>query len=121
MVPGVHTGAGATRRLGRRRFLIDASAAASAAVALSYARWVPAQPARLTTTQVAAGLLAVIGPNATVLAADSSDGVVLVDGGDAAWSDSLLQTPSSCCSPMARIRRPQMFLASRRSWRLRES
>jgi glyoxylase-like metal-dependent hydrolase (beta-lactamase superfamily II) len=60
--------------------------------ALSYARPARAQPARLELAEVADGLTAVIGPNATVLAADSSDGVVLVDGGAAAWSDALLET-----------------------------
>ena len=76
----------------RRRFLQTASTAAGSAVALSYARFLGAQPPRLQTVPVADGMVAVIGPNATVLAADSSDGIVMVDGGDAAWSDALLQT-----------------------------
>jgi glyoxylase-like metal-dependent hydrolase (beta-lactamase superfamily II) len=37
-------------------------------------------------------MTAVIGPNATVLAADTADGVVMVDGGEATWSDALLRT-----------------------------
>ena len=61
-------------------------------MALSYARFLGAQPPRLQTVPVADGMVAVIGPNATVLAADSSDGIVMVDGGDAAWSEALLQT-----------------------------
>ena len=76
----------------RRRFLQTASAAASTAVALSYARFLGAQPARLQSVPVADGMVAVLGPNATVLAADSSDGIVMVDGGEAAWSEALLQT-----------------------------
>jgi glyoxylase-like metal-dependent hydrolase (beta-lactamase superfamily II) len=46
----------------------------------------------LTTTPLGEGLLAVVGPNATVLAADSADGLVLVDGGHAGWSSLLLST-----------------------------
>ena len=76
----------------RRRFLKHASALAGSAVALSYARFLSAQPAGLQAVPVADGMVAVIGPNATVLAADSSDGIVMVDGGDAAWSETLLQT-----------------------------
>jgi cyclase len=79
-------------RLGRRRFLLDASAAAGSAVALSYCGLLRAQPASLQTVAVANGMLAVMGPNATVLAVDSSDGIVMVDGGGAAWSGALLQT-----------------------------
>ena len=92
MVPGVYSGTGATaiRSLDRRRFLIDATTVASA-VALSCAR-LHAQPARLTTSPVVDGMIAVIGPNATVLAADSSDGLVMVDGGEATWSADLLET-----------------------------
>jgi glyoxylase-like metal-dependent hydrolase (beta-lactamase superfamily II) len=92
MVPGVISGAGATPHLCRRRFLLSASAAASSALALSCARFLGAQPARLATTAVADGMIAVVGPNATVLAADTSDGIVMVDGGDAAWSSSLRET-----------------------------
>jgi glyoxylase-like metal-dependent hydrolase (beta-lactamase superfamily II) len=35
---------------------------------------------------------AILGPDATVLAADSDDGVILVDGGSAAWAAELLDT-----------------------------
>jgi cyclase len=92
MVPGVNSGTGAAPRLDRRRFLVSALAAASTAVALSCARFLGAQPVRLTSVPVAEGMIAVVGPNATVLAADSSDGVVMIDGGDAAWSGALLET-----------------------------
>ena len=49
-------------------------------------------PQRLRAVPVADGMVAVIGPNGTVLAADSDDGVVMVDGGHASWADALLQT-----------------------------
>jgi glyoxylase-like metal-dependent hydrolase (beta-lactamase superfamily II) len=39
-------------------------------------------------------MTAVVGPNATVLVADTSDGIVMVDGGHADWSEALLQTVS---------------------------
>jgi cyclase len=61
-------------------------------VALSYSNYLRAQPASLQTVAVADGMFAVIGPNATVLAADSSDGIVMVDGGDSSWSVALLHT-----------------------------
>jgi glyoxylase-like metal-dependent hydrolase (beta-lactamase superfamily II) len=94
MVPGVpsESGATATRSLDRRRFLIEATTVASTVAALSCSRFLKAQAARLTVSPVADGMIAVIGPNATVLAADSRDGVVMVDGGDAAWSAELLET-----------------------------
>ena len=90
VLPGGMSARGATLRLGRRRFLLSASAAVSSAVALSYARFVRAQPVLLQTVPVADGVIAVLGPDATVLAADTADGVVMVDGGEAAWSDALL-------------------------------
>jgi glyoxylase-like metal-dependent hydrolase (beta-lactamase superfamily II) len=85
---GAMTGA----HLGRRRFLRDAAVAAGSLAALSYTRLTRAQPKPLQIVPVADGMIAVVGPNATVLAADSSEGIVLVDGGDAAWSEPLLQT-----------------------------
>src|SRR5262245_44960209 len=91
MVPGDFSGNCATPRVARRRFLGCASAVA-AAVAFSCTRLVRAQPAPLATMPVADGMTAVIGPNATVLAADTADGIVMVDGGEAAWSDALLRT-----------------------------
>ncbi len=94
MVPGVPSGTGAApiRSLGRRRFLIDATTVASSVAALSCTRFLHAQPARLTVSPIVDGIIAVVGPDATVLAADSRDGVVMVDGGAAAWSAELLET-----------------------------
>ena len=91
MVPGDFSGDCVTPRVARRRFLKDASAL-GAAVAFSGARFARAQPAPLATMPVADGMTAVIGPNATVLAADTADGIVMVDGGEASWSDALLRT-----------------------------
>jgi glyoxylase-like metal-dependent hydrolase (beta-lactamase superfamily II) len=66
-------------------------AAALAGAALLPARLV-AQGARLTTVPLSARMSAIVGPNATVLAADTNDGVVLIDGGHASWADALLST-----------------------------
>jgi cyclase len=90
MVPGGSSADSATPHHGRRRFLLSASAAVSSAVALSYAPFVRAQSASLEMVPVADGMIAVLGPEATVLAVDTADGVVMVDGGEAAWSDALL-------------------------------
>jgi hypothetical protein len=35
-------------------------------------------------------MLVVLGPNANVLCVDSNDGVILIDGGHAAWAEALL-------------------------------
>jgi cyclase len=50
-----------------------------------------AQAARLATVPLSPRMSAILGPDATVLVADSDDGVILVDGGHAAWADALLQ------------------------------
>ena len=76
----------------RRQFLLNATAAAGSTLALPYARLLQAQPAQLETVGLSDGMIAVIGPDATVLAADSNEGIILVDGGHAAWSDALLHT-----------------------------
>src|SRR5262245_52429493 len=89
MVPGDFSGDRVTPRVARRRFLVDASAVGAA---VAFSRLVRAQPAPLATMPVADGMTAVIGPNATVLAADTADGVVMIDGGEATWSDALLRT-----------------------------
>jgi glyoxylase-like metal-dependent hydrolase (beta-lactamase superfamily II) len=91
MVPGDSSGERGALRFGRRRFLGDAAALGSAA-ALACARFARAQPAPLEAVPVADGMVAVLGPNATVLAVDTADGIVMVDGGDATWSDALLDT-----------------------------
>ena len=69
-------------------------AAALAGATLLPAR-LAAQGARLETTALSPRMSAILGPDATVLATDSDDGVVLVDGGHASWADALLQTIAS--------------------------
>jgi cyclase len=49
-----------------------------------------AQTAALKTTQLNENISVVQGPNANVLVVNSSDGVIVVDSGDAAWSAELL-------------------------------
>ena len=66
-------------------------AAALAGAALLPAR-LAAQGAHLATVPLSPRMSAIVGPNATVLAADTNDGVVLVDGGHASWADALLST-----------------------------
>ena len=81
-----------TRNPTRRDLLRQAAAIAGAA--LLPAR-LAAQNAALVTVPLSPRMSAILGPNATVLAADSDDGVVLVDGGHASWADALLQTVES--------------------------
>jgi cyclase len=69
-------------------------AAALAGAALLPAR-LSAQGAQLATVQLSPRMSAISGPNATVLAADTNDGVVLVDGGHASWADALLSAVES--------------------------
>ncbi len=76
----------------RRRFLSNVSALAGSGLVVPYAPLLRAQPASLETVPLADGLIAVVGPNATVLAADSDEGVVMIDGGHASWSQALLST-----------------------------
>jgi glyoxylase-like metal-dependent hydrolase (beta-lactamase superfamily II) len=69
------------------------------AVALAGSTLIPtslmAQDAPLQTIRLSPRMSAIVGPNASVLAADSDDGVVLVDGGHASWADALLATVES--------------------------
>src|SRR5262245_52841730 len=65
--------------------------AALAGVALLPARLV-AQGDTLAFRPLSPRMAAIRGPGANVLAADTDEGVVLVDGGHASWSDALLQT-----------------------------
>lgn len=69
------------------------------AAALAGATLLPAplvaQSSSLTVVPLSPRTSAILGPNATVLAADTADGVVLVDGGHASWADALLETVAS--------------------------
>ena len=71
-----------------RRELLK-QAAALACTALVPVR-LAAQSAALGAVRLSPRMSAIFGPNANVLAADSGDGVVLVDGGAASWATSLL-------------------------------
>jgi len=72
----------------RRDLLRQAAALAGAALLRAP---LVAQTA-LTTTPLSQRMRVVAGPSGNVLAADTDDGVVLVDGGEASWADALLQT-----------------------------
>jgi glyoxylase-like metal-dependent hydrolase (beta-lactamase superfamily II) len=78
-----------TRYSTRRDLLRQAAALAGAALLPAP---LAAQGAALETARLSPRMSAIVGPNATVLAADSDDGVVLVDGGHASWAEALLQT-----------------------------
>ena len=81
-----------TRRtyLPTRRDLLR-HAAALAGAALLPAR-LAGQGAQLATVPLSSRMSVIVGSNATVLAADTDVGVVLIDGGHASWADSLLAT-----------------------------
>jgi glyoxylase-like metal-dependent hydrolase (beta-lactamase superfamily II) len=53
-----------------------------------------AQTTKLDTVALSPRMSAILGPDGNVLAADSDEGVILVDGGHASWADALLQTVS---------------------------
>ena len=50
-----------------------------------------AQSGRVETTRLSDRALFIKGPTSNVLAVDSSEGIILVDGGDASWYDDLRQ------------------------------
>ncbi len=72
----------------RRHFLLGLAALAAS---LSLPMKLRAQAARLSTVRLSNRMIAVLGPGANVVAADSADGVVMVDGGHASWSDAVLR------------------------------
>lgn len=74
----------------RRRFLVQAAAVTGSMLALPYAPRAPAQAARLRSVRLSENMLAVVGPGANCLAARSGDGIIMVDGGHASWSEALL-------------------------------
>jgi glyoxylase-like metal-dependent hydrolase (beta-lactamase superfamily II) len=81
----------ADRGYGRRRFLRGLSALGAASLAAPYAGSLDAQPA-FKTVRLSERMVAILGPGANALAADAGDGVALIDGGAAGWSEPLLQT-----------------------------
>lgn len=76
-----------------RRAVLTGCAAVGASLALP--RALRAQPAALSVVRLSDAMCAVIGPNATVLCADTSEGVLLVDAGHASWADALLANVES--------------------------
>jgi glyoxylase-like metal-dependent hydrolase (beta-lactamase superfamily II) len=79
----------------RRRFLKTlVGGAASLSLAAGGARlsWAASAAAPLTVTHLTDDLLLITGAGANVVALSGPDGVLLVDGGDAAHSDALLAT-----------------------------
>jgi glyoxylase-like metal-dependent hydrolase (beta-lactamase superfamily II) len=57
---------------------------------LAFDRRARAESPRLDAVRLSPRVLAVSGPDANVVAVEGDDGVILVDGGSAAWSDALL-------------------------------
>jgi glyoxylase-like metal-dependent hydrolase (beta-lactamase superfamily II) len=75
----------------RRRFLRQASALTGSILAAPYLRPLYAQPASLSTVSLSDDMFAAFGPDANALVVNSRDGIVLVDGGSADWSQALLR------------------------------
>ena len=73
----------------RRELLRQTAVLAGAALLPASLR---AQPLALETVALSPQMKAILGPNGNVLAADSDDGIVLVDGGHSSWVDALLRT-----------------------------
>jgi cyclase len=77
-----------TRYPTRRDLLRQAAALAGAALLPGP---LAAQSQKLETVQLSPRMTAILGPDSTVLAADSDDGLILVDGGHESWADALLR------------------------------
>src|SRR4051812_47228070 len=78
--------------MNRRNFMHYAALMAGTALPLSQGDVVIAQSAKVVplTTQVLSGkVLLVRGPDGNVLVVDSSEGLILIDGGHADWHDRL--------------------------------
>lgn len=75
----------------RREFLQKTALLSASAFALS-CPFAVAQPAGITTRRLGDRVLFIQGPDANVLAVQSSEGLILVDGGHASWYDSLRAT-----------------------------
>jgi cyclase len=65
------------------------SALIGSAISLSFASLAAAQNTDIQTTRLSPRALFVKGPDSNVLVVDSSEGLVLVDGGGEAWSEAL--------------------------------
>jgi cyclase len=71
---------------------IARSVLTGSAILLSSFSLVHAQEANLETTRLSPRALFVKGPDSNVLVVDSSEGLILVDGGNESWSGKLLET-----------------------------
>lgn len=72
-----------------RSFARLAILAGSAVVAMFWAGSLGAQPASVATQKLSDKVLFVQGPDSNVLVVDSSEGLILVDGGAPGWQDAL--------------------------------
>lgn len=77
---------------GRRGFLTKTALLSGSILALPYSGLISAQSQQLETQLLSARVLFVKGPDSNVLAVDSSEGIILVDGGHASWYESLRQS-----------------------------
>src|SRR5688572_14408254 len=73
-----------------RRAVLQAACHMGALSVLPLCMRASAQAAALKTARLNESAFVVFGPDANVLVADSSEGLVLMDGGEAAWSADLL-------------------------------
>jgi cyclase len=78
----------ASRGATRRAFLRGSVAAAAST--LAFGRRAHAATPQLDAVRLSQNVLAVFGPDANALAVEGDDGVILVDGGSATWSETLL-------------------------------
>lgn len=79
-----------SRLSSRRTLLRKLATLAGASAVWPYARTFASETAPLSSVRLSEGVVAVLGPGANVLCADSDEGVVMIDGGHAKWSESLL-------------------------------
>jgi cyclase len=77
-------------RVSRRQLLLELSALAVAGWTLPYSRSARSQP-KLAAVPLSDRMVALLGEGANVVVADGDDGVVMVDGGHASWSDAVLR------------------------------
>jgi cyclase len=75
----------------RRVFLRGSAGAAASMLAFRFGRQAYAESPRLEAVRLSPRALAVLGPDANSVAVENDDGVFLVDGGSAAWSEALLE------------------------------
>jgi glyoxylase-like metal-dependent hydrolase (beta-lactamase superfamily II) len=71
-------------------FLRGSASAAVSMLALRFGEQANAESPRIEGVKVSPRTLAVFGPDANAVAVEGDDGVILVDGGSAAWSEALL-------------------------------